>query len=289
MKAKLLVGLLTVALGGLTSCSNILEENGVINNVAESGMGELRINLTTDPTVEAITKAGTPEDPSNFTVSIGDTKYTYAQWNGKKLTVPAGNGKTVEAYNMEDADVLSFAWNKPYYKGENTNVDIVAGQIATVIIDCKRANSTLAIDTTGFEPKADETKILCVKSLMAYAEGASDTEGFDLLKKGSSSATESDSVCVKAGIKAWIKLIPAKMADGTPLDPVTTYINDSNTENTPTNAQKKYKVSYTVNQNGQASITITVNDSVEEVKIPIEEIDPYKNTTSETQSNGGGE
>ena len=57
MKAKLLVGLLTVALGGLTSCSNILEENGVINNVAESGMGELRINLSTDASVSVVTKA----------------------------------------------------------------------------------------------------------------------------------------------------------------------------------------------------------------------------------------
>ena len=57
MKARLLVGLLTVALGGLTSCSNILEENGVINNVAESGMGELRINLSTDASVNVSTTA----------------------------------------------------------------------------------------------------------------------------------------------------------------------------------------------------------------------------------------
>ena len=57
MKARLLVGLLTVALGGLTSCSNILEENGVINNVAESGMGELRINLVADGTLNVGTKS----------------------------------------------------------------------------------------------------------------------------------------------------------------------------------------------------------------------------------------
>ena len=58
MKARLLVGLLIVALGGLTSCSNILEENGVINNVAESGMGELRINLVADGTLNVSTKSG---------------------------------------------------------------------------------------------------------------------------------------------------------------------------------------------------------------------------------------
>ena len=151
MKATILSGLIAVALGGLTSCSNILEENGVINNVAESGMGELRINLTTDPTVEAITKASTPEDPSNFTVSIGETTYNYTQWYNQTLLVKTGSDQTITAYNLSTVD--DFAWNKPYYKGENTNVDIVAGQIATVTIDCKRANSTLAIDTTGFNPE----------------------------------------------------------------------------------------------------------------------------------------
>ena len=66
MKAKLLVGLLTVALGGLTSCGNILEENGVINNVAESGMGELRINLSTDASLNVSTKAETEDLSSSY-------------------------------------------------------------------------------------------------------------------------------------------------------------------------------------------------------------------------------
>ena len=69
MKARLLVGLLTVALGGLTSCSNILEENGVINNVAESGMGELRINLSTDASVSVVTK-GINDANGNYIIKV---------------------------------------------------------------------------------------------------------------------------------------------------------------------------------------------------------------------------
>ena len=66
MKATILSGLIAVALGGLTSCSNILEENGVINNVAESGMGELRINLTTDASLNVSTKGGEGTEPVNI-------------------------------------------------------------------------------------------------------------------------------------------------------------------------------------------------------------------------------
>ena len=57
MKAKLVAGLVAIALGGFTSCGNILEENGVINNVAQNGTGELRINLVADGSLNVTTKA----------------------------------------------------------------------------------------------------------------------------------------------------------------------------------------------------------------------------------------
>ena len=82
MKARLLVGLLTVALGGLTSCSNILEENGVINNVAESGMGELRINLSTDASLNVSTKAEAgKENVQNITDNQGTITVTTTKGN----------------------------------------------------------------------------------------------------------------------------------------------------------------------------------------------------------------
>ena len=288
MKTRLLAGLVAVALGGLTSCSNILEENGISNSVAESGMGELRINLTTDPTVEAITKA-TPEDLSNFSVKIGETTYEYKDWFDKTLTVPAGDNKEVTAFNFAENDVQNFAWNTPYYKGSQT-ANIAAGNTAKVSIECKRANSTLVIDTTGFIPKEGKTKILYVQSLMAYA-GESDQTGFDLLKKEGQMAGTTDSVCVKAGITAKIVLTPAKM-DGTELTSVTTYINNTNPNSSSahTEAAKKYKVSYTVNdKNGQATITVTVNNTVTEVPTINVEVNPYDSTTQGNQSSGNGE
>lgn len=278
MKATILSGLIAVALGGLISCSNILEENSVINNVAESGMGELRINLTTDPTVEAITKSNTPEDLSNFTVSIGETTYNYTQWYNQTLLVKTGSDQTITAYNLSTVD--DFAWNKPYYKGENSDVDIVAGTPATVTINCTRANSTLAIDTTGFEPSKGETKILCVHSLMAF-NGENNEQGFNLLKKDNEPAKSTDSVCVKAGIVAKIVLTPAKM-DGTTLSPVTRYLtNDENsTTSGNTTAAQKYKIAYKVNtENGQATITITVNGKVDDVPINVD-VNPYESNTN---------
>lgn len=273
MKTRLLVGLLTVALGGLTSCGNILEENGVINNVAESGMGELRINLSTDPTVEAITKSNTPEDLSNFTVSIGETTYNYNQWYGQTLLVKTGSDQTITAYNLSKVD--DFAWNAPYYTGSQT-ASIVAGKNATVTINCTRANSTLVVDTTGFEPAKGKEKILYVKSLLAY-NGDKDTNAFNLLQNGNSPAAPTDSVCVKAGITAKIVLTPAKM-DGTPLTPVTRYLtNDGNTGTT--GAAQKYNISYEVKDDkGQATIQITVNKTVtEEHQINVD-VNPYNSS-----------
>lgn len=275
MKATILSGLVALAFGAFTtSCSNILEENSVLNSAAQSGMGELRINLTTDPTVEVFTKAA--EDLSNFKVSIGDKEYT--DWNGKALTVPVGENQTVNAYNMKETEVLPFAWNAPYYTGSQT-ANIVAGQTASVTITCKRANSTLAIDTTGFNPKEGKDKILCVQSLMAF-NGEDTQTGFDLLKKDGNPADKTDSVCVKAGIVAKIVLTPAKM-DGTVLTPVIRYLNKDNSNTSGnTDAAQKYNVSYQVNtKNGQASITITVNGKVKDFPIYVD-VNPYESNTN---------
>ena len=75
MKTRLLAGLTALVLGAFTSsCSNILEENGVINNVAESGMGELRINLSTDASLNVSTKA--TENVTNITDNQGTITVT---------------------------------------------------------------------------------------------------------------------------------------------------------------------------------------------------------------------
>ena len=72
MKATILSGLIALALGAFTtSCSNILEENGVLNSAAQAGMGELRINRTTDASLNVSTKSGEGTE----SVQIGSKTY----------------------------------------------------------------------------------------------------------------------------------------------------------------------------------------------------------------------
>lgn len=58
MKKILLLGIAALAFGGLTSCSNIMEESG-INPTAKAKTGELSIALEADASVSVTTKAGT--------------------------------------------------------------------------------------------------------------------------------------------------------------------------------------------------------------------------------------
>ena len=52
MKKTLLIGLAAVALGSMTACSNILEEEGVISATTDT----LSVGLDADATVNIVTK-----------------------------------------------------------------------------------------------------------------------------------------------------------------------------------------------------------------------------------------
>ena len=61
MKKALLLGIAAFAFGGLTSCSNILEDSGV-NPAAKAKTGELGIALEADASVSVTTKAGASDE-----------------------------------------------------------------------------------------------------------------------------------------------------------------------------------------------------------------------------------
>ena len=88
MKAKLVAGLVAIALGGFTSCGNILEENGVINNVAQNGTGELRINLVADGSLNVTTKA-------DGTININENKKYDNLIDQFKVTLASTTSTTV--------------------------------------------------------------------------------------------------------------------------------------------------------------------------------------------------
>ena len=289
MKTKLLSGLTALVLGGLTSCSNILEENGIPNSVAESGMGELRISLLQDETVIVDTKAiKDAEDTYKISIQPTDGKaieYEYSKIKGKALTLGKGQYK-ISAYNKTESTVEDFEWNAPYYKTtENETVVITAQGSVTKELTCTRANSTLTVDTSDFQPENLQDKILYVKSLVAKNTSSSST--IDLLEQGKS--WNKDSVCVKANIPVTIELIAVRITDGIEI-PVSAPLKttpESNNTAVPIDTKTKYQVKYSLQStNGGLSITVKVNDKVEPVDVPVN-VDPYP--TQETQSSGDEE
>ena len=272
MKTRLLVGLVAVALGGLTSCSNILEENGIPNSVAESGMGELRINLSTDASVSVVTKAIDADGDYRIKLTKqSDNTIIEKKYSDFSNPLKLANGKyTIEAYNKLEDDVLDFEWNAPYYKTSGTDEVTISGNKTSKELTCVRANSSLMVDTTLLGRNDDSSKILYVKSLTAKN---GETSSLNLIDSDHRLAT--DSVCVKAGIPATIELVAVRMDNGKEIT-VSSPLKKEGESAANIDPKKKYNVSYSIYaENGELTLSVKVNDEVKTVSVPVQ-IDPYK-------------
>lgn len=288
MKTTILSGLIAVALGGLTSCSNILEENGVINNVAESGMGELRINLTTDASLNVSTKGGvstTEINGSNFTYEVRGSQATESQtkrYSDFPLTLPTGTYSVTATYDQmvnEEGNTVPLAWDKPSFYGECSPVSVPG--TATI-------NATLSNSVISFDKETTETAFkdkVTISEVFVYAGNKDYTneEKFTLYKAGQTQETKT--LFVAAGQKnVYIHI------DGTVQDSKSTKISHSTLiagrkqengtlgETTQTFAANEYKVAYTLNDDkGLLSLTINISGTTQDITIT-EEIDPYPTT-----------
>ena len=90
MNVKQLIGLAAIILGGMTSCSNILEEDGVSNVITKGETGTLQINLVADGSLNVTTKSEVDltTDYSlfldDFTVTLTNTNNTeHKDWRAK--------------------------------------------------------------------------------------------------------------------------------------------------------------------------------------------------------------
>lgn len=282
MKARLLVGLLTVALGGLTSCSNILEENGVINNVAESGMGELRINLVADGTLNAMTKADetrvkTVVEKTAFKIYgkvEGSDAYTeLCNYTEGSMTVPAKNYTSIRAEYKTEANNKPFALNAPHYVG--TSVDgsynVQAGQTATTAnITANLQNSVVNVKLQDLFKNSTTIEKL---QLQVSEEVPTDSENILSLLDGTKNLI-TDEVFVKEEkdiyiyIKGYIKNEPDKTFE------IAKKIKDGTAEKTE--SQKSYNVTYNLKtENGSLSLIFEVNSIISDVPLGVD-IDPYK-------------
>lgn len=302
MKATILSGLIALALGAFTtSCSNILEENGVLNSAAQSGMGELRINLTTDASLNVSTKGGEGEEdlstsykdlkgeflvtltaPTGITVAEGtlpkDTKYS--QIETKKYTLPAADGYTLTAkYGEMSKD---FGWNCPIFAGTNSQINVSAGTETPASVACTLQNAIINVnlDNLSKDSRIGITSLYATSGTNSetkfYMKGASVDNGKELGK---------DTVYVKADVKASLVLEGTFTPEGsgTPISfttPATPIKSTDATDNANTTARTKYNVTYTLSTSkGQITIGIDIDGKVTPVPINTQ-IDPYNNTNS---------
>lgn len=295
MKATILSGLIAVALGGLTSCSNILEENGVINNVAESGMGELRINLTTDASLNVSTKGGETE------VAINEKKYTINLDNFDINATPSNTGnsiitgkanefpKPVAADNYEVTATLNqmngatLNWNTPSFSGSASANVTQAGE-GTATITAKLSNSIISFDSEGSKTNFT-SKEATIEEVYVYKKGSENDKKYlyknttDFVAEGTLfvAAEQTDIyIHIKGSLNNGVlidnsSLVAGRIVDGSVQDKSQTY------------AANVYNINYNiVTQSGTLALVINVNGDVTPVPLTIE-VDPYKPTTPATE------
>ena len=280
MNVKQLIGLAAIVLGGMTSCSNILEEDGVSNIINKDETGELRISLLQDDAVSVSTKAETFAD-ENYLIKItqGDTEKWTGKYQNAKSGIKLANGTyNVEAYNKVASEVSYFEWNAPYYKTTVAQSVTIENDTQTPTLTCYLANSIITIDTTNFDTDPS-TKKLYVQSIKAKYNNSS----IDLLDE--EYPWTEHTMYVKAGIAATIELTVVRMNAGENSGKTLTFISplkktsESDDTAAAIDAKTKYNVQYTLNgDNGELTLTVMVNDDVQPKDILVD-IDPYNPST----------
>lgn len=286
MKATILSGLIAVALGAFTtSCSNILEESGLPNTTAQSGMGELLINLTTDGALNVSTKADvgitlSDEEKTKFVISgTKDGKSvdlgTFADYvNEQTKTVPKGTYSSITAIytSMKDGAVLAF--DSPEFQGSTIKpVQVEANKEAPASITATLTNSIITVSNIK-----DLTSTANITELFVYAGDAepnSDDGKFSLLS-GQNTLNTTQKLYVKSGASnIHIVLKGTLKNDNNKAFSATAIIKESGQN--ATEAAKDYQVSYSLSdENGSLGMTITVNGDVTPAPIVVEPINPYK-------------
>lgn len=287
MKATILSGLIAVALGGLTSCSNILEESGLPNTAAQSGMGELLINLTTDGALNVSTKADvgitlSDEEKTKFVISgTKDGKSvdlgTFADYvNEQTKTVPKGTYSSITAIytSMKDGAVLAF--DSPEFQGSTIqSVQVEANKKAPASITATLTNSIITVNSISFNNLKNTAEIT---DLFVYAGNAepTGTEGrFDLITNEKSLDTTKKLYVKSEASNIHIVLKGTLKNDNNKAFSATAIIKESGRN--ATEAAKDYQVSYSLSdENGSLGMTIYVNGDVTPAPIVVEPINPYK-------------
>lgn len=287
MKKILLLGIAALAFGGLTSCSNILEENG-INPTAKAETGELRIALDADPSVSVTTKAGaadqvTLSDEEKKKFVIKGTKDggssidlgTFADFaDGAVKTVEVGTYSILASYGKMTGE-LDF--DSPTFEGTTTGVVVEANKTTeNVNVTAGLTNSIISIDDATF---TELKKSATITELFAYSgtvEPAGESDKYPLLS-AENTLVSSKRLYVKKGASNVNIVIKGTLKD----DPLKSFTNTRNINTLIGEGQnieeaKNYNIKYSLSADkGSLTLTITVNGTVTNVDLPVT-VNPYE-------------
>lgn len=284
MKKSLLIGLTAVALGSMTACSNILEEEGTIS----AKTGKLIIGLETDDAVNIVTKTENKETviftdeqkqgititgtagsdvmkPENF--SVPTTVGTH--------TVPKGT-YYFSATNGTMSD--DFEWDKPYFLGTCTTTVAANGVAAEANIVCDLTNSMITIVKESFENLA--SKGITVTDLFVVNQSGNIEKETQITATKQTFYNSSTLTSLKEDyLYANANLTNVKVIiDG--------YVTADNTKTfrgvadiksgTVIGADNKYNVTFNLNESqGSLSLSIEVNGEVTPIDIVVP-VNPYE-------------
>lgn len=289
MNVKHVIGLAAIVLGGMTSCSNILEEDRVANTITKGETGELRINLVADGSLNVTTKGTTTISTTGINTNEFDVKATSSNFvlEGKKVkdfpqTVLAAT-YTVEA-KFDQMNNAVLKWNAASFSGKAESVEVRNADKGEAIISASLSNSVITFDnettTTNFGTSATITEVFVYAGNKTY----STEDKFTLYKK------EGDNEPVIETKKLFVAAEQPNVyihIDGFVNDASHTRINHSRlisgyvendeviNNNDKTYPCNEYKVAYQlVTEKGQLALQISLNELIDSVPL-VFGIDPY--------------
>lgn len=292
-KTILLLGIVAMALGNMTSCSNILEEEGTIPASAKTGT--LTVALEADNGIDVSTKAEAVAVPNDLTSEMqvtatkteGESTETinlqYKETSSSSYiyssTLAPGTYSVTALYDETNDAVL--IWDSPIFKGTTTNnVTVEKGKEAEATINATLQNSQIVVDNSAY---TEFCKLATVTELYVYkGTTVPTTDGDNEYSLLSNNALEtSKTLYVAAGQSDVYIKIKGQLTSGGQAFEVEKSICSSGDEN-KTEAAKKYTVKYSLStENGSMKITININGNITEEVINVN-VNPYEedNTTN---------
>ncbi len=234
---------------------------GCQKSLIQKGEGAISVNLDNSPVVEVVTKAGETVSAEGFNVYVSSANGTTSHvYNGPlNLVVPVGL-YSVSADNVTEAQAFE-GWGRVRYAGASQQKQVIAGATPTEFdITCTMANTAVSV--------------IFDSSIATYfQEGftvtAYNTEDRKLVYNASNTAGETPVVgYFKPGDFNFV-FSGKFMEDAEPL-----VIEDTRTIKAASHLHLTFRIS---TQNGTAGITVTVDDSCEDL---------YENITVDPSEGG---